>query len=398
MKIVILTEVYTKNMGYAENVLPRYFARQGNEVHLITTTLKPYYFNADLNQTYSSFVGQEGYSNVEEVDGYTIHYLPHKKVLGYMRMIGLFDKLRSLMPDVVQTFAAISWIPLEAALAKRAFDFKLFTGCHTHASVFPLANRHTSVLDADYLKCLLFRSLHGRLISMLSEKCYAITTDCADVATRFFGVQKSKIDLCPLGVDTDIFFPDKTDELIRSRSLLREQFGFAPTDIVCIYTGRFSRDKNPLLLAQAINKLSRDGEPFKALFVGNGPQEEDIRACTGCELHSFVPYTELPNFFHASDIGVWPTQESLSMLDAAACGLPIVVNDTLAETERVNGNGFQYQLNNLDDLCRVLLRLKDASVRKQLGQCGSDKMSREFSWESIARRRILDYKVSLTHG
>ena len=231
---------------------------------------------------------------------------------------------------------------------------------------------------------------------MLSEKCYAITTDCADIATRFFGVQKSKVDLCQLGVDTDIFRPLDTEKATLSRATLREAFGFASSDIVCIYTGRFSKDKNPLLLAQAIKRLVAEGEPFRGLFIGNGPQEDEIRECPGCALHPFVPFTELPDYFRASDIGVWPTQESMSMLDAAACGLPIIVNDTLAETERVAGNGLQYELNDLDDLCRVLRCLKGAETRKELGRQGTEKMSRDFSWESIAKRRVQDYKASFS--
>lgn len=394
MRIVILTEVFSKNMGYAENVLPRFLAAQGHEVHLITTRLKPYYYDSDFKETYFSFFGKQAGETVEELDGYTIHYLPHRKVLGYMRMEGLFNKLRTLKPDVVQTFAAISWIPLEAALAKKTLNFSLFTGCHTHASVFPLARREISLLDPQYLKCLLLRSLHGRFISRRTEKCYAITSDCADVATRFFGVEKQKVDICPLGVDTDLFFPVNSSESSNARASLRQQFGFSHDDIVCIYTGRFTNDKNPLLLAQAVKRLNAQGEPFKALFVGNGPQADEIKDCPGCVLHPFVPFTELPDYFRTAEIGVWPTQESMSMLDCAACGLPIVVNDTLAETERVTGNGLQYKLNDLDDLCRVLMELKDEAVRKRMGEAGTQKMSREFSWAAIARRRVRDYQAS----
>ena len=37
---------------------------------------------------------------------------------------------------------------------------------------------------------------------------------------------------------------------------------------------------------------------------------------------AIVPVRKLGGFFRAADIGVWPTQESTSMLDAAACALP----------------------------------------------------------------------------
>lgn len=84
------------------------------------------------------------------------------------------------------------------------------------------------------------------------------------------------------------------------------------------------------------------------------------------------------------------------MLDAAACGLPIVVNDTMSAPERINGNGFAYRLNDLDDLINMLLKLQDPTTRLRLGSCGAQKIARSFSWESIAKRRLRDYETSLS--
>ncbi len=85
----------------------------------------------------------------------------------------------------------------------------------------------------------------------------------------------------------------------------------------------------------------------------------------------------------------------MSMLDAATCGLPIVVNDTLKARERIEGNGVTYRLNDLDDLIRVILSLRSPELRRTLGCHGAEKMRSEFSWKSIAQRRLRDYKVAL---
>jgi glycosyltransferase involved in cell wall biosynthesis len=200
---------------------------------------------------------------------------------------------------------------LEAALIKPLLGYKLFTGSHTTASVFPLANREISPFDIEYLRAFILRTISGRFISLLTEKCYGATNDCADVATRFFGVEKRKIDMCPLGVDTDVFCPI-TNDSEKKRVEFRERFGFSKSDIVCIYTGRFSEDKNPLILAKALENLNRRGEPYRALFIGNGAQGEAIHKLPGCVVHPFVPVNELGDYFRAADIGVWPTQESTS--------------------------------------------------------------------------------------
>jgi glycosyltransferase involved in cell wall biosynthesis len=397
MRVVILTETFAKNMGYSGSMLPKYLARLGVDTHVVTMDLPPYYRTKDFQETYERFMGPTALSSgtIEELESYTLHVLPHTKLLGYMRMVGLWSKLRLIRPDIVQCQSAIGWIPLDAALAKPFLGYKLFTGNHTHASVFPLANRQVSLWDKEWLRCTIKRFIPGRFVSFFTEKCYGTTTDCADIAVRFFGVQKCKIDISFLGVCTEIFKPISGDKDSLVRSELRKRLGFSNNEIVCIYTGRFSKDKNPLGLARAVTRLRRMGEPFRGLFVGDGAQSEAILKSPGCVVHPFVPFYELGDFYRSTDIGVWPTQESTSMLDAAACGLPIVVNDTLVAFERIEGNGITYKLNDVNDLVRALRCLRDPQERRRLGSFGADKMARAFSWESLAKRRLTDYEAAL---
>jgi len=237
----------------------------------------------------------------------------------------------------------------------------------------------------------------GRLLSLLSEKCYSISLDAADIAIRFFGIHKAKVDVCSLGVDTSLFHPPCDDDAQQQRLLLRHSCGFAPSDIVCIYTGRFSEGKALLHLAKAIGQLASRGEPFRGLFVGNGDPADiaAIERCPGCVVHSFVPVQSLPPFYWAADIAVWPKQESTSQLDAAACGLPIILSDRVQVLERVNGNGLTYRENDVDDLARKIHSLANPDLRRQMGDLGSRKMREQFSWEGIAKKRIQDYEAAV---
>jgi glycosyltransferase involved in cell wall biosynthesis len=84
------------------------------------------------------------------------------------------------------------------------------------------------------------------------------------------------------------------------------------------------------------------------------------------------------------------------MLDAAACGLPVVVNDTLRATERIEGNGMTYALNDPVSLERVLVQLLDPGRRRSLGDVGARRMVEQFSWDSLVQRRIKDYERALS--
>jgi glycosyltransferase involved in cell wall biosynthesis len=398
MRIVLLVEVFSPQMGYLENILPRYLSRLGADVHLITTELQPYYYMRDVKKTYEDFNGDSPAlkpGTIERLDGFTLHVLEHRKTLGYVRMLGLRNKLRDIRPDIVQTEAAIGWLPLDAAILKLQLGYKLFTGSHYHASVFPLANRQHHLWDPERLRVIMTRSLPGRAVSLVATRCFPTSDDCADVAVRFFGVQRGKIEVCPLGVDLDLFRPIQNEGDERERRELRAQLGFADQEIVCIYTGRFSQAKNPLLLAKAIDQLAASGEPYRGLFIGNGSQGDAIRQQRNCYVHPFVNFRELPRFFRAADIGVWPTQESMSMLDAAASGLQIIVNDTVNAKERIEGNGLSYRLNDCEDLVRILASLRTPERRHELGQCGAEKIQRQFGWDSIARLRLRGYEAAM---
>ena len=109
-----------------------------------------------------------------------------------------------------------------------------------------------------------------------------------------------------------------------------------------------------------------------------------------------MPLFQLRDFYCAADIAVWPAQESMSMLDAAACGLPIVANDTMSAAERIDGNGISYRLNDLADMVQALLALQTPETRRRMGLCGAQKIVRDFSWESVAKQRLRDYEAALS--
>jgi len=396
MRIALMTEIFAPGMGYLENMLPKYLARLGAEVHVVASSLLPDYRQSSAQQIYGDFGPMLAPGSVETLDGFRLHVLRHTTSLGHVRLVGLQQKLGELRPHIVQTMTPIGWIAIESAWNRLRFGYHLFSGCHYHASVFPPAQHDLSFFHPERAKCYLQRGLHGRMVSWATLKYYAISPDCAEVAQRFFGVPRHKLELCPLGVDTEIFHPVSGAEERADRAAWRERLGFQAGEIVCVYSGRFSDDKNPLLLARAIAQLTCAGQPFRGLFIGNGPQGAEIGRCRGCVTHPFVPIRQLGGLYRACEIGVWPTQESMSMLDASACGLPLIANDTMHAPERLKDSGMPYRLGDMDSLVRTLRVLSVPGIRHKLGAAGARRMREEFSWAAIAARRIQDYASALT--
>ena len=396
MRIAFLTETFSPKMGYIQNVLPKYLARCGAEVHVISMDLSPYHDLAGSKKIFQGFTEAPVPGCVEEIDGFHLHVLGHRMSCGYPRMTGLSEKLASIRPDIVQCQASIGWIPLDAARNKLRLGYKLFSGNHNAMSTArPGLGIDGSILRRG--KAIVTRFLPGRLASYFTERCYAVTCDCAEIAWRYYGVQKHKVVTMHLGVDTEYFFPVRSAAAQEERASLRRELGFAAEDVVCVYSGKMTEEKNARIVGQAVNRIREKGIPYSAVFIGNGAQKEGIRAMAHCRVLDFMHFSKLAPYYRASEIGVWPTNESSSMLDAAACGIPLIISDGVVYRDHVDGNGLVYHQNDLDDLISKLLELQSPERRKQLGERGAEKMLQDFSWDSVARRRLAHYSEALGH-
>lgn len=406
MKIAVITSWFSENMGYSENFFPKALASLGHEVHVLASTAQVYFNSPLYEKTYRKHLGPPVTEPcVKQVDGFTLHRLDfteekhsavHPFAFSGIRIPHLADTLETIRPDVIQVVNLINEpTTVDAALYARSHGKKIFTESHLHASVM----REKNVVGwKERIRSFVYR-FHPRLalVNEMTALCYPIAPDAAEIVETLFHVPKSKIKIQPLGVDTDLFCAVSTPEHVGDREALRSGMGFTADELVCIYTGRFSPGKNPQLLADAVDLLQQRGKKVRGLFLGNGSESEvsNIRSRKGCIVHPFVTVRELPRYYRAADIGVWPREESTSQLDAAACGLPIILSNAVQVTERVDGNGFLFEEGNAADLAEKIAAMKPAELRRQFSACGIEKVHREFSWKVLAEQRIQDYRTTL---
>jgi glycosyltransferase involved in cell wall biosynthesis len=397
LRIIFVTDTLAETMGYAGTRIPAAMAKiPGMDVHLVTAGLPAYYQIADYDKTYSTFQKPKiDVGAIKCFDGFQIHYIGHRATYGGIKLLGLRDKLAQLKPDIVQVFTHTGWAAIDLARFQRRFDYKLFTGNHSGKIVYAPARMQLKPWSYIRIREFLRRGLPGRFIASRSVLCYGATEDCSEVAVRFLGVPASKIKTASLGVETDVFHPTSSEAERISADDVRSKLGVLQGEIMCVYTGKMTLEKNASLLAKAIAELRKEGQLFRAVFYGAGPQSEEIANIKDAIVHPFVNYKQLGNVYRAANIAVWPAEITTSTLDAAACGIPVVVHDQILAQERYEGNGLTFKSNDLDDLKRVLLQLKDQDLRKKLGDEGARKMRDEFSWDALVKVRLDDYRAAL---
>jgi len=127
---------------------------------------------------------------------------------------------------------------------------------------------------------------------------------------------KEKIILLENGVDIETFRPINKEEA-------RKVLGFPQNIIIIGFVGAFIERKGPLRVLEAINKLNN----IYGVFIGRGnqiPRGEKVLFC------GEVPNEILPFYLSSFDSFCLPSlQEGLSVaiVEAAACGLPLIVSD-----------------------------------------------------------------------
>jgi glycosyltransferase involved in cell wall biosynthesis len=394
MKIVFISTYYSKGMGYSENCLPKALANLGHDVHILTSEYNVYGITENYMKTYYSFLGNPKCEiGSFDIDGYKVHRLKSSNIGGYLFITNLFKKLNELKPDVVHSTEIASLMTYFVATLKPFFKFKLFCESHQHLSI---VKPYLITKKGNYFKRFVFkltRTWPGAFSSLFIEKCYPIAPDCAQVAHTLYGVPLKKIKVQNLGTDTELFMPKSKE----SKDLLelRDSLGFKENEIICIYSGRFSNDKNPLIIAQAIQSLINNGKAYRALFIGEGQQKTEIESLKNTIVLPFMKHIDLAKYYQLADIAIWPCQESLSMLDAASTEIPIIVSNKIGETERVINNGLFYEEGNVQSMSDALEILGDSQKRNEFGKVGREKMVQKFSWNIIAKSIENDYKHAL---
>ena len=81
----------------------------------------------------------------------------------------------------------------------------------------------------------------------------------------------------------------------------------------------------------------------------------------------------------------------LVVLEAMACGLPVVISQGFSAAEVVDHGktGYLAEINNVSDwVDKLTLLIKDEALRRRLGHAARAKQLRQFSWAKAARQHL----------
>lgn len=298
-------------------------------------------------------------------------------------------------PDIIHSHTFFG-LGLEAIMAARSLKLPLVGTNHWVITEF---NNYCPVGDK------LFSKLSLKYVVWYYNHCDFVSAPSRTVIKemRQKGFYKSH-QVVSNPIDLSIF------KLINeTKYKLKKEFNLSPASIV--YAGRLGKEKNVDVLIKAAALVKRHVLRINLAIAGHGSDEPRLRKLvkslsleTNVKFFGTLNKIKLNRLYNASDIfTITSTSESQSMvlLQAMACGLPVIGVNWRALPEYINhSNGYMVAANNPKEMAdKIIHLLKYKDERKRLGQNGLVYV-RQFSalniakeWEKLYAKVIADYKA-----
>jgi len=278
--------------------------------------------------------------------------------------------LDELQPDLIEAGDAFhpAWSALEVAARRRIPAVAFF---HSHLPRL-VGMRCGSGIGR----------LTGRYLRWLYERFDLVFAPSRVMCEYLRSLGLTRVVQQPLGVDADVFHPD------RRTSTLRRQLGLGEGVRLLAYAGRFSAEKNIPVLQQAFALLGPD---YHLLMIG-GEQRRQSGNVT------VLPYrrdsAELAQALASADALVHAgTAETfgLVVLEAMACGRPVVGVRAAAVAELVDDRvGITAERADSRLLAQAIRDLYDRDI-EALGRAARARVAAHYSWDRALQQQLVVY-------
>lgn len=242
-----------------------------------------------------------------------------------------------------------------------------------------------------YMK-LVYDNLYGFNIFKNTKKALAQTENEAN-AYKEFGVDKKKIELVPLGIETKDF------DVLPAKGLFRKKYSIDQKEKIVLFLGRLHEYKGIELLIKAFAKVVKVMDDVKLVIVGrdDGYLETMNKLINELSLNKQYIFAgplydkdRIEAYVDADIFALTPShfeETSLAALEAAAAGTPVVITKQ-AEIPYLDTYKGGITINyNVEELEKALMRLlKDDKLREDMGKNARKLIYEVFSWNKVAEQ------------
>jgi 1,2-diacylglycerol 3-alpha-glucosyltransferase len=320
MKIVMICDFYHEDFQYQENLLTKYYIKDGHDVTIIASTfisIFDYYSN-----NYNKKKGSKHYL----INGYEI--FRQKYSLNIVNKIRKLRNLKQILnkksPDLIYVHGTQLNLVDAVNYKKHNPKCKLIYDFHGDFS-----NSANNWLSLNILHKIIFRLVLEFYYRRI-DKIFYITPDGGVFLNQVYKLPYNKMALLPLGVDLD-YIRSVKESIVNIK--IRHLLGINQNDFVIFTGGKITREKQTDLVIKSF--LTIKMKSVHLIIVGDTKDENyksEILALINSHprIHfiGWVHGNEVYDYMSACDLAIFPSSQSVLWQQSIGMGLPLIIGQT----------------------------------------------------------------------
>jgi hypothetical protein len=380
-----LNSAFTYSNGYQDMMLAKCHAKEGHEVTLIASSIS-------LDNKKKQYLDKScDYITTDNVRLIRIHRkrLFFLKIEEFLAPYDILPLLRKIKPDLIMIHGLVGSV---SAYDVRKYVMRYNINCTVVADIHNgmYLERHIqNTLKGKILN--LVRHIMNKQMFLIYKKIYGVTPDCIKYATLSYGAPEKKLELLPLGFDTDMLEMKDKNAIYNSK---RNEMGFLFKDIVTAHGGTICKERKTIELIKAFSLLN--DKRLKLVIFGDicdDVKEEFTKLVE--ENSDFVTYlgfldkSGYYDLYLASDIAIFPGRQSVLWQEAIGCRLPLAIGySEMIEYLDIGGNLHIFKNTSTDGLLDDLKKIFQNGKFEQMKSFAKMADITFFSYREIAKKLL----------
>ncbi|MFZ4814158.1 MAG: glycosyltransferase family 4 protein [Phototrophicaceae bacterium] len=286
-------------------------------------------------------------------------------------------------------------------------DFDLLHALAFVAPVLPVPPYVVTIYDLSFIHypSVLSASRRAYLRAFTAHTCrhatrvIAISQSTARDVIATFDIDPARVDVAPGGTDFSVFRPLPAEQV----SAFRLAQGLP--DVFWLFIGTLEPRKNLPTLLRAYATLPPTERPPLVIGGGKGWDYAEIfqtvaayNLTNDVRFVGFIPTEDLALWYNSASTFVYPSVYEgfgLPVLEAMACGTPVIAADTSSLPEVVGGSvGMLVAPHDVEAWAAALIRARDDAAWRQQARNSGLIAAQRYTWENTAQQTVNSYKNS----